>query len=242
MGTVFRIDVRDDIDPAALDAALALLHDLDATFSTYRRDSEVSQLAHGEIALDECSPDVRFVVERCEDLRRETDGAFDARAAGPDGRLDPSGFVKGWAADRAAAILEAAGARTYSLNAGGDVIARGEPEPGRGWRVGIRHPIDASAVAAVLEVRDAAVATSGTYERGEHVVDPRTGRRAIALRSMTVIGPDLALADAYATAAYVMGEDGAGWVARKPGFGAIAIGIDRRVVWTPLAQELRSGT
>jgi FAD:protein FMN transferase len=239
MGTVFRIDVRDEIDPAAVASAFELLHDLDATFSTYREDSEIRQLDRGEVALDECSPDVRFVLDRCEDLRRETDGAFDAGIAGRDARLDPSGFVKGWAADRAAAILEAAGARTYSVNAGGDVIARGEPESGRGWRIGVRHPGDRAAVAAVLEVRHGAVATSGTYERGGHITHPRTGVPAAGLRSMTVIGPDLSLADAYATAAFVMGEGGAAWVARRPGFGAIAIRADDQVVWTPLAEELR---
>lgn len=240
MGTVFGIDVRDPIDPAALDEAFAFLHDVDARFSTYRADSEISRLGRGEVALDDSSADVRLVVARCEDLRRETDGAFDARAAGPDGRFDPSGFVKGWAADGAVSILEAAGARTYALNAGGDVVARGEPEPGRGWRVGIRHPGDASSVAAVLEVRDGAVATSGGYERPGHVVDPRTGRPPVGLRSMTVVGPALALADAYATAAFVMGEDGAAWIARRRGFGAIAITTDDRVVWTPLADRLRA--
>jgi thiamine biosynthesis lipoprotein len=122
--------------------------------------------------------------------------------------------------------------------AGGDLIAAGEPEPGRSWRIGIRHPDDPMAVAAVLRVRDLAVATSGLYERGDHIVDPHTGTVPRGLRSMTVVGPTLALADAYATAAFAMGESGLPWVARQPAFGALAITERDRVIWTPLVDTL----
>ena len=104
---------------------------------------------------------------------RSTSGATE-----PDGRPDPTGLVKGWAIEEASLVLDAAGATDFTINAGGDIVARGEPEPGRAWRVGIRHPRLADRVAAVLAVRDLAVATSGGYERGDHIVDPRTGRAA----------------------------------------------------------------
>ena len=164
--------------------------------------------------------------------RWTSDGAFDARRAGPGGHLDPSGYVKGWAVEEAAWLLDAAGARDYLLNAGGDVIARGEASPGRPWRIGIRHPDQVDRLAAVLEVRDRAVATSGTYERGEHLVDPRTGLPARGLRSLTVVGPRLGFVDAYATAAFVMGLSGLGWVASHADHEALAITDDGRVVWT----------
>ncbi len=112
------------------------------------------------------SPDVRHVLAVCEQLRRDSGGAFDASHAGRDGRLDPSGYVKGWAVEEAAWRLDDAGARDYLINAGGDVVARGEASRGHRWRVGIRHPDQPDKVAAVLAVRDGAVATSGTYERG----------------------------------------------------------------------------
>ena len=87
----------------------------------------------------------------------------------------------------------------------------------------------------MLRVRDLAVATSGLYERGGHIVDGRTGTVPSGLRSVTVVGPTLALADAYATAAFAMGEDGLAWVAAQPGFGAVGITTADRLVWTPLA-------
>jgi thiamine biosynthesis lipoprotein len=159
MGTVVTIDVRDPgVDPAAADAALVYLHDIDARFSPFRPESEVSRLARGEIREDECSPDLRHVLSLCEDLRRTSDGYFDIRGHRPDGLLDPCGMVKGWAVEEASRIIEAAGARDYFINAGGDVIAAGGPEPGGSWRVGIRHPREVDRLAAVLAVRDRPIA------------------------------------------------------------------------------------
>jgi FAD:protein FMN transferase len=135
--------------------------------------------------------------------------------------------------ERAAALLQAAGARNFFIGAGGDVATRGRPAPGRRWRVGIRHPEIADRVAAVLAVTDLAVATSGAYERGAHIIDPRTGRPPAELLSMTVVGASLTYADAFATAAFVMGEEGARWVGGLEGYQALAITADHRTLWTP---------
>lgn len=241
MGTVVSIDVRDGrVDPGALDGALAHLRDVEARFSTYRDDSEVSRLARGELSEAGCSADLRYVLALCENLRETSDGYFDIRRAGRDGGLDPSGLVKGWSIEGAGDILGLAGGRNFSINAGGDIIARGEPAPGRPWRVGIRHPELANRLAAVLEVRDLAVATSGTYERGEHIRDPHTGRPPRGLRSVTVVGPSLTYADAYATAAFAMGPDGLAWVASHPGYGVYGITDDGSVQFTPDVERLLS--
>ena len=165
MGMPVLVDVRDGTTgPDTLDRVFAWLRFVDATFSTYRPDSDVCRLDRGELAPADAHPLVREVLARCERLRGETGGFFDARAAG---RLDPSGLVKGWAVDRAAALLSDAGASRFCVNAGGDVVVRGGP-----WRVGVQHPRQRDRVAAVLALTDAAVATSGAYERGEHIVDP----------------------------------------------------------------------
>jgi thiamine biosynthesis lipoprotein len=233
MGTAISLDLRDlGVSPLAVAAMFDHLRDLDARFSTYRQDSEISRLGRGEVPLDACSPDVREVLERCEALRELSGGYFDIRAHRPAGGLDPSGFVKGWAAEAAAGILDAAGARNYCLNAGGDVITRGEPEPGRSWRVGIRHPELPDKLAVVLETRDLAVATSGAYERGAHIIDPHTGKEPDGLLSFTVVGPKLSVADAYATAAYAMSRDGINWVAGRAGYAGCMITDDRRRIWT----------
>ena len=117
-------------------------------------------------------------------------------------------------------------------------MVRGEPTPGQAWRVGVRHPELADRVAAVLAVRDLAVATSGAYERGEHIVDPLRGKPPSGLLSMTVVGPSLTYADAYATAAFVMGDPGAAWVAEIDGYEAMAITTLGRTVWTPGLEAL----
>ncbi len=237
MGTTVSLDVRSPfVGDAVIDEVFAQLDDIDARFSTYRPDSEVSRLARGELREAEASLDVRHVLAACDHLASVSGGAFDARHQRADGRLDPSGFVKGWAIEEAAWRIDSAGGRNYWINAGGDIVARGEAEPGRAWRVGIQHPGKRDRVAAVLAVSDRAVATSGSYERGEHINDPRTGVAAPAgLRSVTVVGPRLAFTDAYATAIYVMGLDGLLWLASDPeraDYAAYAITDDDRTVWT----------
>jgi len=235
MGTVVSLDIRPPLVPGqVVDDVFDQLRDVEARFSTYRPDSEISRLGRGELREEDCSLDVRHVLAACEHLSTATGGAFDARRPRPDGTftLDPSGYVKGWAIEEAAWRLDSAGARAYWINAGGDVVARGHAAGGRPWRVGIRHPDDARRVAAVLEVSDRAVATSGTYERGTHIADPRTGLAPTGLRSVTIVGPGLAFTDAYATAVYVMGLDGLRWLAERPEYAAYAITDDDRVVWT----------
>jgi thiamine biosynthesis lipoprotein len=235
MGTVVSFRVRPPLPAGgAIEAACAVLHDIDRRFSLYRPDSELGRLARKEVDEAGLSADVRWVLAACDDLARTTGGAFDARRHRDDGVVDPSGFVKGWAVEEAARRLDEAGARNYVVGAGGDVLARGESTPGRAWRVGIRHPGDPAAVIAVLAIRDGAVATSGLYERGDHIRDPRAGTVPRALASMTVLGPSLAWADAYATAAFVMGIEGLTWVHGHPGYGALAVTPDDRATWTPL--------
>ncbi len=239
MGTAIGIDVRDpDFDPEVVDNAFGRLRAIDEIFSPYRPDSEISRLARGELPEAECEPEVRWVLGLCDDLARTTKGYFDARRHRADGGLDPSGLVKGWALEEAAWMLEAAGATNFSVNGGGDIVARGEPEPGRPWRVGIRHPRERDRVAAVLAIRAGAVATSGGYERGDHIVDPHSGVSPRALASMTVVGPSLTYADVFATTAFAMGGDGIDWVAGQEGYGAYAITGDDRAIWTDLVDRM----
>jgi thiamine biosynthesis lipoprotein len=231
MGTVVSIDVRSGAPAShAIERAVASLHDADATFSTYRDDSAVRRLDRGELSLEDCSDDVREVLAICGELRLQTGGAFDARCRGS---LDPSAYVKGWAAQRAADLLAAEGFRDVCVTAGGDVTARGHVAEGIPWRVGVQHPRDRDALVTVVEATDLAVATSGTYERGEHVVDPRTGRAPAGVLSVTVTGPDLGRADAYSTAAFSLGSQAAEWTTRLPcGYEAMTITSDDRVLST----------
>jgi thiamine biosynthesis lipoprotein len=233
MGMPVVVDVRDDdVDERVLEQMFDWLRVADAIFSTYREHSEISRLNRGELTLAAAHPDVRDVLERCEALLIETDGYFDVRAATSDA-IDPSGLVKGWAVDRAASILDEGGIRNYAVNVAGDMRLRGRAVPEPCWSVGIQHPLEPNAIAAVVEANDLAVATSGAYARGDHVLDPHTRRPPVGVLSVTITGPELATADAYATAAFAMGDAGIHWTARLRGYEAMTILADERVLSTP---------
>ncbi|WP_107060564.1 FAD:protein FMN transferase [Streptomyces olivaceus] len=217
MGTVFSFDARGG-EPAAvraaLDEAVAGLHRADEVFSTYRDGSEISLLAHGELTVEACAPEVAEVLELAAEAERVSGGWFSTRY---QGRLDPTGIVKGWAVERAARRIAAAGATGVSVNGGGDVQLLGAPGARRPWRVGVSDPLRPGGLAAVVSASGAnelAVATSGSAERGAHVVDPRTGRSAVTdLLSVTVVAPRLTWADCWATAAFAMGSrEGLRWL------------------------------
>lgn len=241
MGTAFGITVDDTVGPDGVDDAFAWLHQVDATFSTYRSDSEISRMDRGELDLDDASPDVRQVLLRCAELEELTDGWFTAhRHCDGSTHLDPSGLVKGWSIDVAALVLRMGGATTFSINGGGDIMCAGHPHPreGRGWRTGIRHPFLEEAVAAVLMFTEGAVATSGTYERGAHIwgaagIDLTHAADGTGLASVTVVGPELATADALATAVFAEGSGRPPWFDRFPGYDLLLVTADQRLAWTP---------
>jgi thiamine biosynthesis lipoprotein len=224
MGTVFSIDIRPPgLDEAAVEEAVQWLHQVDATFSTYRLDSQVNRLARGELALAECTPDVVTVLQRCAELEGETGGFFSARS---DGTLDPSGYVKGWAIQAASDMLLTAGSTNHCVNGGGDVQCAGDSAPGQPWRIGIAHPHQPGDLVAVVAGSGIAVATSGTAERGTHVLDPHTRLPPGGHASITVVGPHLSVADAYATAAFAMGAAACGWLETRPGYRGLGVATD----------------
>lgn len=230
MGFPISLLIEDDENGAttaeAAEPAFDWLREVDARFSPFRADSEVSRLDRGELALHELSPDLVEVLDLCEEYRVATGGAFDVRLPGRG--LDPCAMVKGWAVQRAAELLTARGAKRLCLNAGGDVAATGGP-----WRVGVRHPERADRLCTVLSISDGAVATSARYERGDHIFDGRTGRPATGLLSLTVVAPTLTEADATATAAFAMGAEGIEWAAAREGCEVFAVDADQRVFRTP---------
>ncbi|MEV0665818.1 FAD:protein FMN transferase [Actinomadura luteofluorescens] len=238
MGTVFSFDIRTPRSPsitAALAEAVAWLHHVDRVFSPYRPDSQVSRLADGRVELAECDPEVAEVLRLGDEFARVSDGAFTCE---PGGRLDPSGVVKGWAVERASTILHDAGAHDHCVNGGGDVQARGEAGPGEPWRIGIADPRDPGSLIAAVAGRDIAVATSGTAERGRHILDPRTGRPAAGLASVTLAGRHLTDVDALATAAFVMGDAARAWVEDRPGIEALGVTSGHRLWWTPGFEDI----
>ena len=254
MGMPWMFDICDAaVQRESLQTVVAWLHWVDATFSTYRADSEISRLNRGDLTRDQLHPDVTNVLDRCEQLRRETDGYFDIAAPyrlrsapaggnGGPGSIEPSGLVKGWAIAGAAQQLRAAGASNFSVNAGGDALLSGHPDGDQRWRVGIQHPRSNTDIALVLGLRDAALATSGGYVRGEHIVDPHGAAAPTGLLSVTIVGPDISTADAYATAAFAMGAIRATkFCAGLDSYDAVLIRDDDTVITTPGIDQLRCG-
>ncbi|MPV88318.1 FAD:protein FMN transferase, partial [Georgenia ruanii] len=215
-----------DVD-AAVAAVYAELRRLEALLSTYKPDSDLSRLADGALTLDQCAPEVAEVLELCTLATAHTAGAFSALRPLPGGghRLDPTGLVKGWAVERAAAPLRDLGVDWY-VNAGGDIAAHvAENRPP--WRVGIEDPHDRGRVLAVVALRDGGVATSGTAARDGHIWDPRTGAPADRLASVTVAGPTLLWADVLATAVFVEGPAAVGCAVRD-GYEVVVVHRDGR--------------
>jgi FAD:protein FMN transferase len=230
MGMPVTVQVLDDL---AEDEALVKVFDdfalLDRTFSPFLEGSEVSRINRAELRPADASSLVKQVIDLSRLYERATEGYFSPWIAG---RFDPSGFVKGWAIDRACSILDGYGYRDFFVDAGGDVQTRGLNADGGPWRVGVRHPVERDKVACVVLARGLAVATSGTYEKGEHIFDPHTGKPAGAWLSFTVVGPDIVHADIYATAGVAMGVPGLDFVKRTAGYEAYAIDNQLRAGYT----------
>jgi thiamine biosynthesis lipoprotein len=221
MGLPISVHLRGDslagsgaVQPAverAVAAVFAELREVDALFSTYRPDSQVSAINRGALGPDDYHPWLRTVIDLCREARERTDGYFDAWLPGPGAgavRFDPSGLVKGWAVERAASHLRDLDPLDFCLNAGGDIVVSGE------WKVGVENPTDPGRLLATLTVVDGAVATSGSAHRGGHIVVPRTGAAAQGVAAVTVTGQSLTWADVLATAAVARGVRVVDWIAR----------------------------
>jgi len=197
---------------AAVDEVERFFFSVDQDFSTYKENSQVSRIRRGELKIEDASEYVQQVWALCEFSREITMGAFDPWKT--EGGFDPSGLVKGWAAEVGAQMLVEAGAQNVLINASGDIVLRGGKPDGGPWNIGIASPDDVEKYVKFFDVIDGSVATSGDYEKGAHIVDPHTGLIAIGARSATVIGPDGAICDSLATALMVDGIDAQKWIGR----------------------------
>jgi thiamine biosynthesis lipoprotein len=222
MGTVFSFDIREPgVSRSAVDMAIARLHQIDREFSTYRSDSAISRLNAGLDRLEDLSPEVQMVLAQCELWKVYTDGWFSATAGVT---LDPSGDVKGWALQQVSDILSAAGSVRHSINGGGDILCRGDIGTGQPWTIGLIDPRDSSAILSTISGTDFAVATSGTAERGRHILDPHTGHPvADHLISLTVSGASIIECDVLATAGFAMGPGAHDWFVAHGDVSAFAI-------------------
>ena len=201
-----------ELESISYQPASQFLHLVDQIFSTYISNSQVSKLRKDEIALGDTHPYLQKVWHSCLEIKGLTDGAFDPWAVA--GGFDPSGYVKGWAADQIADQLLKLGAKHIQVNAGGDISVRGGKDASTAWKLGVAHPNQSDQISKIYEITNGAIATSGTAERGDHIIDPQSKTIAVGARSATVTGPDAGMADALATALIVSGRDGASWFSK----------------------------
>ncbi|CAB4869683.1 unannotated protein [freshwater metagenome] len=234
MGTMASLAIASHVGVETADAAARACVDSlagdERRFSHYSDSSDIERWRRGEPIDAKALHEIRVVLDECLLLEIASDGVFSVTNPGT-GRLDTAGYVKGHAIGKAAEAIRHAGVDDFSLNVGGDTYCGGQPAPDRAWRIGVAHPHRSRGVAAVVEVRDGAVATSGIAQRGDHIwhVRPSQALAPSRIVSFTVTGPDIATADAYATIGFAMGERGIAWVNAHEGFGSLAIRADGRM-------------
>ena len=223
MGLPVSAHVRGEVQAPEVEQAVgqvwSMLRKVDEVFSTWRDDSELMRLRRGELDGALAHPWHEEVTLLCAEARRRTEGLFDATYPGAGG-YDPTGLVKGWAVEKAAAHLANVPGISFCLNAGGDLVAgSGRETRPSSWRVGIEDPSQAGRIAASLDIATGALATSGTAARGAHIADPRSGAAVGRTGSVTVWGPSLLWADVWATALFVDPDAGrAALAANDPGY------------------------
>ena len=228
MGTVVTVDLYGDgsLETPEVNAALveaqAILERHDRTFSTWRHDSPINRLRRGEITLGEAPSEVADVLDGCRVAKELSGGWFDPWAM--PGGVDPTGYVKGWAAARALEVLAVSGVTGAMVNAAGDIASFGGVG-GHPFRVGIVRPDAPGALASVVTLHES-IATSGDYLRGPHLINPFSAEALTRVASASVTGPDLALADALATALAVGGDEVLARIEGLEGYEALTFGAD----------------
>lgn len=241
--------LADDEFAAATAVVESLFQDLDHTFSLYRPDSEASRVARGELSLQNASAGMRKLYEDALGWRLRTEGAFTPERS--DGVMDLSGLVKGHAISEAGTSLLALGLHHWCLNAGGDVLVSGSPVPGstqpgstppggsqptgKAWQAGIVDPADRRALVAGYALgagrRHAALATSGSAERGHHIW--RQPGAAEDFVQVSVAAADVVTADVLATAIVAGGAPMLDRAADRWDISVLAVTAEGELLATP---------
>jgi FAD:protein FMN transferase len=214
MGMPITVEITDSEDTQLLADTFAFFNKVDRRYSTYKDDSEITQINNG-MPRSDWSPEMQEIMQLCEETKQETDGYFDIKH---DGKLDPSGLVKGWSIWEAAKQLEKRGLRNFYIEAGGDIQAQGVNSEHEPWTVGIRNPFNTDEIIKTLHMHNCGVATSGTYIRGQHIYNPHQPEEAPhGVQSLTVVATNVYEADRFATAAFAMGMNGIAFIEQRDG-------------------------
>ena len=230
MGMPITIEIVDaSAKKSDIDMIFDYFRSIDQKFSVYKNDSEITKINKGQIKPKEYSQDMKTVFKLCQQTKKETNGYFDIKHMG---KIDPSGLVKGWAINNAALMLKKDFANFY-IEAGGDIQSCGHNSQGKPWSVGIRNPFNIQQIVKIVTLSGNAIATSGTYFRGQHVYNPKKPDRPLTqVVSLSVIGPNIYEADRFATAAFAMGLDGIKFIETLEGFEGYQIDNQGQALFT----------
>jgi len=231
MGMPITVEVIDSsVTESDIDDVFTYFEYIDQKFSTYKQDSEISQINRRELSVEESSLDMQTIFGLSEQTRLETNGFFNIQH---NDLYDPSGIVKGWSIYNAAQIIRQKGLMNYYVEAGGDIQISGTNGEEKDWRIGIRNPFNLNEIVKVLSITDHGVATSGTYVRGQHIYNPLDEDQLVTdVLSLTVIGPDIYEADRFATAAFAMGESGIHFIESLEDFEGYMIDKNKQATFT----------
>ena len=229
MGMPVSIHIIDEAQQKDIHEILDYMRHIDDVFSTYKSDSEISKINTGSWQKENFSNEVKLVLELCEQTKRETHGYFDMVR---NGKIDPSGIVKGFAIHESAEMLRQKGYKNFSITIAGDAEVVGKSEKGNMWEIGIQNPFNSKEIIKVIALTDKGIATSGNYIQGQHIYNPITKTMANEIASMTVIGPNAYEADRFATAAFAMGENGIVFIERLRGFEGYMVTKNKKAIYT----------
>ena len=232
MGTGVSVDIP-GASQEVFDDVFELIKKVDTKFSTYKKNSETSKYRRGEIKEANLSPEMKDVIKACLKFEKLTDGYF---SAWYDGKFDSNSYVKGWAIEEAGKLIKKAGHKNYCIGIGGDILAGSDGT--KTWNIGLQDPRNKKHLTSQVVLKDGAVATSGNYERGEHIYNPKTNNPSKELLSLTVTGPDIITADVLATAMFAGGKDALSLIEEFDGYEFFCITSDEHAIMTPGMAEL----
>ena len=224
MGMPITIEIIDELKDNIMDQAFNYFKEVDKRFSTYKKNSEISKYNKGLIPNNLISKELKEILKLSTKTRKETNGYFNIKQK--NGKLDPSGIVKGWSIRKVALTILQAHYLNFFIEAGGDIEAHGSPRGMKYFKVGIRNPFDINTLVKVIKLKDMAIATSGTYIRGKHIYNPLNYKKVDEITSISVIGSNIYDADRFATAAFAMGKAGINFIEELDGYEAY--GIDNK--------------
>ncbi len=202
---------------------------IDEHFSTYKKNSEITLYNEGKIAEKDLSSDMKKVFKLSQETKDQTDGFFDIKY---NGKIDPSGLVKGWAIYNASEILRKKGFKNFYVEIAGDIEVVGLNNEGEKWAIGIRNPFNKKENVKIVYLSNCGIATSGTYERGDHIYNPKEKKLAKEIASLTIIGPNIYEADRFVSACFAMGKAGVYFIEKLSGFEGYMIDHDGIATFT----------